>query len=82
MSKVEYRAVIKPLSKKGLALVAITQRLDGVYVEASSYSTLREWAKQFRLGRVGVKDEPREGRPLEVVSEEDIRRIEDCVTGG
>ena len=52
--------------------------MDGVYGEASpSYSTVKEWAKQFRLGRESVEDEPREGRPLEMVTEEDIRRIEE-----
>jgi len=52
MSEVEYCAVSKILSKEVLALDAIKQRLDGVYGEASpSYSTVKEWAKQFRLGR-------------------------------
>ena len=78
MSKIEYRAVINFLSKEGLAPAAIKQRLDGVYGEASpSYSTVKEWAKQFRLGRESVEDEPREGRPVEVVTEEIIRRIEE-----
>ena len=78
MSKVEYRAVIKFLSKEGLATAAIKQHLDGVYGEASPlYSTVKEWAKQFRLGRDNVEDEPREGQPMEVVTEENIRRIEE-----
>ena len=78
MSKVEYRAVIKFLSKEGLAPAAIKQRLDGVYGKASpSYSTVKEWAKQFLLGRESIEDEPREGRPVEVVTEENIRRIEE-----
>ena len=51
MSKVEYRVVIKCLTKEGLAPAAIKQRLDDIYGEASpSYSTLKEWAKQFCLG--------------------------------
>jgi len=78
MSKVEYRAVIKILSKEGLVLAAIKQHLDGVYGEASpSYSTVKEWAKQFRLRRESIEDEPREGQPVEVVTEENIRRIEE-----
>jgi len=56
MSKVEYHVVIKFLSKEGLAPAAIKQRLDGMYGEASpSYSTVKEWAKQFCLGRESVK---------------------------
>ena len=37
MSKVEYRAVIKFLSKEGLGPAAIKQCLDGVYGEASPF---------------------------------------------
>ena len=36
-----------------------------------------ELAKQFRLGKESVEDEPCEGRPVEVVTEENIRRIEE-----
>ena len=53
MSKIEYRAVTKFLSKEGFVPAAIKQRLDGVYSEASpSYSKVKEWAKQCHLGRV------------------------------
>jgi hypothetical protein len=56
MSKVEYCVVIKSLNKEGLAPAAIKQRLDGVYGEASpSNFTMKEWAKQFHLGRVRIK---------------------------
>ena len=41
------------------------------------YSTVKEWAKQFRLGRESVEDEPREDRPMEVVTEENIRHIKE-----
>jgi len=78
MSKVEYREIIKFLSKKGLAPAAIRQRLDDIYGEASpSYSTVKEWAKQFRLRRENVEDDSHDGRPVEVVTEENIRRIEE-----
>ena len=78
MSKVEHRVVIKFLSKEGLVPADIKQCLDGVYGESSpSYSTVQEWAKQFRLGRESVKDELREGQPEEVVNEENIRCIEE-----
>ena len=75
MLKFEYRAVIKFHSKEGVGPAAIKQRLDG---EASpSYSTVKEWAKQFHLGRESVEDKPREGRPMEVVTEENIRRVKE-----
>ena len=57
---------------------AIKQYLDGIYGEASpSYSTVKEWAKQFCLKRENVKDKPREGRPVEVVTEENIRGLKE-----
>jgi len=38
--------------------------LEGVYGEATPlYSTVKEWVKQFRLGRESVEDEPREFGP-------------------
>jgi hypothetical protein len=76
MSKIEYRAVIILLRKEGLAPVAI-KRLDGVYGEVDPlYSTVKEREKQFCLGKQSIEDGPREGRPGEVVSEENISRIE------
>ena len=59
MSKVEYRAVIKFLTKEGLAPAAIKQRLDGVYGEASaSYSTVKylevHTMKSYRQGKVSA----------------------------
>jgi hypothetical protein len=47
-----YRAVIKFLSKEGLAPAAKKQRMVYVYGEASpSYSTVKKWDKEFRFGR-------------------------------
>jgi len=78
MSKDEYCAVIKFLSKEGLAPAAIKLRPDGFYGEASpSYSTVKEWAKQFCFGRESIKDDPCEGRTVEVVTEENIRHIKE-----
>jgi hypothetical protein len=63
--------VIKIVSKEERALAAFKQRLDGVHgVASASYSTVKEWAKQFHLRRQSVEDEPREGQPMEVVTEE------------
>ena len=57
--------------------------MDGAFGEASpSYSIVQEWAKQFCLRRESVKDEPLEGRPVEVVTEENIRRIEEELLSG
>ncbi|XP_014483275.1 PREDICTED: nucleolar protein 58-like isoform X2 [Dinoponera quadriceps] len=78
MSKIEYRAVIKFLTKEGFSPSIIKERLDGVYGEASpSYSTVKEWAKQFRLGRESIKDDPRKGLPVEVMTEQNMSLVEE-----
>jgi hypothetical protein len=70
--------VIKFPSKEGLVPSAVKQHLGGVCGETSPlYSTVKEWAKQFRLGRESVEDGPREGRPVEVVTEENKGRIKE-----
>lgn len=38
---------------------------------------MKEWAKQFRLGRESIEDDPRDGRPVEVVTEENVSLVED-----
>jgi transposase len=44
-----------------------------------SYSTVKEWTEQFRLRRERGEDEPRVGRPVEVVTEENIGHIEEAL---
>lgn len=79
-SKVEYRAVIKFFTKEGLTPQEIKARLDGVYGHASpSYSTVKEWAKKFRLGYESLEDETRPGRPADVVTNENIDVVERIV---
>jgi transposase len=69
MLKTEYRAVIKFLTKTSKSLAEIKQRLDAVYGESSpSYSTVKQWAKQFHLGRESIEDDPRQGRPAEALT--------------
>lgn len=62
--------MIKFLTKEGVSPSVIKQRWDGVYAEAfPSYSTVTEWAKQFGLGNESIEEEPRIGRPVEVMIE-------------
>jgi hypothetical protein len=56
MFKIEYRAVIKFLTKEGKNPSEIKQRLDAVYGESfPSYSTVKEWAKENTLKMILVK---------------------------
>jgi histone-lysine N-methyltransferase SETMAR len=73
MFKIEYHAVIKFLIKGGKSPAEIKQCLDAVYgVSSPSYSTVKEWAKQFRLGTESIEDDPRQGRPAEALTPETI----------
>ncbi|CAH2092825.1 unnamed protein product [Euphydryas editha] len=61
MEKIEYRAIIEFLKKEGKTPAEIKQHLDAVYGHCSpSYSTVKEWVKQFRLGRQSIEDESRQ----------------------
>jgi transposase len=67
MFKIEYHVVIKFLTKEGKSPAEI-KRLDAVYGESSpSYSTVKEWAKQFHSGRESTEDDPRQGRSAEAL---------------
>nr|CAI5833267.1 unnamed protein product [Callosobruchus analis] len=76
VTKIEYRAVIKFLTKKGLS----PKRLDGVYGRSSpSYSVVKQWAKRFRMGQEFPEDDERPGRPVEVITEVKVALVEELV---
>ncbi|XP_047987147.1 histone-lysine N-methyltransferase SETMAR-like [Leguminivora glycinivorella] len=80
VSKIEYRAVIKFLTKEGNTPQEIKKRLDGVYGTAGpSYTTVKEWAKRFRLGYESLEDEERPGRPADSITSENISIVEQIV---
>jgi hypothetical protein len=61
MFKIQYRAVIKFLTKEGKRPAEIKQHLGALYGESSpSQSTVKEWVKQFRLGRESTEGDPRQ----------------------
>ena len=67
----EHRAVIKFLTKEGIAPKDIRQRLVNVYGDhAPPKSTVKWWAAEFKRGRQSIEDEPRSGRPVEVMTPE------------
>nr|CAI5865271.1 unnamed protein product [Callosobruchus analis] len=73
VTKTEYRAVTKFLTKEGLTPKIIKERLDGVYGRSSpSYSVLKDWAKRFRIGQEFLEDDERPGRPVEVITEDPL----------
>lgn len=70
--------VVKFLTKERHTPHHIKQRLDGgVYGNLSpSYSTVKKWAKCFRLGQESLDDE-RPGRPIDVITPQNISIIEE-----
>lgn len=64
VSKEEYRAVVRFCVLRGLENRVISEQLVEAYgSNAPAESTVRKWARQFRLGRESVEDDPRSGRP-------------------
>ncbi|GBP75360.1 Putative uncharacterized protein FLJ37770 [Eumeta japonica] len=46
---------------------------------APSYTMVKKWARLFEQGRESCEDDPRPGRPVTVVTEENVRKIEKLV---
>lgn len=75
--KLEYRAVIKFFTKKGLNARNIHQELLSVYGGSSpSYATVANWHRKFGCGQESLEDDPREGRPSTALSPENIAAVE------
>ena len=74
---IEFRAVIKFLTKEGAKAKEIHQRMADVYGDRSpKYSTVAKWSAEFKRGRDCLEDDPRPGRPADVISQEMIDRVE------
>ncbi|CAF2552799.1 unnamed protein product [Rotaria sp. Silwood2] len=47
--------------------------------KAPSYPTVAEWTKRFREGREDVNDEPRSGRPVSELTDENIELVREVI---
>jgi hypothetical protein len=64
MEKVEIRAIIKYLYKKGKSPKEIHENfMDTLGKESPSYSTVKERAAEFKRGRESIGDDERPGPP-------------------
>ncbi|GBP70845.1 Histone-lysine N-methyltransferase SETMAR [Eumeta japonica] len=80
LSNIEHRAVIKYFVKKGKTPKEIFEDMVSVVQEsAPSYTMVKKWARLFQQGRESCEDDPRPGRPVTVVTEENVRKIEKLV---
>ena len=77
---IEFRAVMKFLTKEGAKAKEIHCRMADVYGDSSpKYSTVAKWSAEFKRGRDSLEDDPRPGRPADVISQEMIDRVEGLV---
>ncbi|GBP48548.1 Putative uncharacterized protein FLJ37770 [Eumeta japonica] len=80
LSNIEHRAVIKYFVKKGKTPKEIFEDMVSVLQESAPlYTMVKKWARLFRQGRESCEDHPRLGRPVTVVTEENVRKIEKLV---
>ena len=64
MDKIRYHAVIKYLFLKGNTPTQIKDELDSVYGDsATSFTTVKFWAAEFKCGRKSLGDDECSGRP-------------------
>ena len=77
---IEFRAVIKFLTKEGAKTKEIHRRMADVYGDSSpKYSTVATWSAEFKRGQDSFEDDPRPGRPADVISQEMTDRVERLV---
>ena len=77
---IEFRAVIKFVTKEGAKAKEIHWRMADVYGDSSpKYSTVAKWSAEFKRGRDSLEDNPRPGCPADVISQEMIDRVERLV---
>ena len=72
--------VINFFVKEGLTPNEIHLNFINVYGDSSpSFSTIKKWAAEFKCGRTGLKDDPRNGRPKSATTPEIIEQVHDTV---
>ncbi|GBP94526.1 Putative uncharacterized protein FLJ37770 [Eumeta japonica] len=82
LCNIEHRAVIKYFVKKGKTPKEIFEDMVSVLQESEelpSYTIVKKWARLFQQGRESCEDDPRPGRPVTVVTEENVRKIEKLI---
>jgi transposase len=78
--KIEYRAVMKYLVMKGKKAKEIFEDLTETYLNFSpSYATIKRWTRLFQQGRESIEDDPHPGRPQTVVTEENVKKVENLI---
>ncbi|XP_075984950.1 protein GVQW3-like [Anticarsia gemmatalis] len=80
LTKLEHRAVIKFLVKKGKSAKDIFEEMSTVYGESGpSSATVKRWTRLFQQGRETLEDDSRSGRPNTAVTDENIEKVKKIV---
>ena len=76
MEKKEFRVLIKYCFLKGKNTVEAKTWLDNEFPDsAPGKSTIIDWYAKFKHGEMSTEDGERSGRPKEVVTDENIKKI-------
>ena len=80
MEKVEARAVIKGLRKKGMTPQEIHEDfMKKLWNECPSYSAVKKWAPEFKRGRESIEDDARSGRPKDAATDKSLEIVHNLV---
>lgn len=77
MSNIEFRAVIKFLTKQGKSVDIILNEMRAVYGDTCPGKTMiYKWSRLFKQGRESLEDDERPGRPSDVTTHEMVMKVE------
>ena len=80
MEKVEVRAMIKYLCKKGITPKEFHEGfMKTLGNESLSYSTVKKWAAEFTHGSESIEDDARSGRPKDATTDENVEIVHNLV---
>ena len=83
LEKLEIRAVLKYFCKKGMPPKEIHEDfMVNLGTESPSYSIVKKWALELKLGRESVEDDGRSGRPKDATTDENVKIVHTLVMCG
>jgi len=83
MDKLCLRSYIKTRWLLGLTATQIYNELTTAYIQdVVSYRTVARWVERFSNEREGLEDDPRSGRPITAVTQQNIDDVDALVNDG